>query len=964
MNFFRRRPPAEPPKQDLKQVTATPQPRPEQKTKVRNPDFNVLSKKDDIPQHSAVLSVTGGAIELPAEWQKNYAILLTGRDKKEVQVIASVDVIRRGGLDDDYLAIIDRIKRSGFARTGVKLLAKPEIIQIIYEHVEQKRSAEEQQKAATKIQLEFDELLVSALKTKASDIHIEVTRKGAEVRFRVNGALQTFEEWPVRHARTMAGVIYMVIAEEKDTSFDERIAQSAIIDRDLGEWGSVRVRLNTLPNYPAGFDMIMRILKMGQSGDKIDLNKLGYSREQLSKTRRAVAKPQGAIIMAGTTGSGKSTSLNAMLSEKIAHHQGRIKVITVEDPPEYTLEGATQVPIVRSRSAAKEGADVNPFASTVRAAMRSDPDILMIGEVRDHHSAELLIHAVQSGHQVFSTIHASSGIDVISRLRSNGVTDDVLGGHNFIAALMYQTLVQTVCKHCSTDFEHFKKHVHDEASEDLIHRVYRYLGSAQAKHLRFIDHKGCPHCRNGVTGRTVAAEVILPDAYMRRAFRENQDSDAMMHYAYNGGKFALHHGIEKLLQGQCDILDVEHKLDQIAALQEMAASVKFFVAQPSYASYINAQTQAEADRAKDSSDSPKLILPESVQAEVDEKASAAALASELPVIHVESDEQQQTEAKSVETEQLIDRAVNSMPEDELLFMAVANEAAVQEAAVNHESSATEETVSTIAPNLPPLATALVLGESYAVQNQTLAEPEAPESVSCESRLEGADEEASEKILAKAVEEIPESAANDSAKDRDRLTPILLKDLLAVLNAEVKRTGITLSGRFFKNRLTTSAITTLISSENTQADLRRSLEASFKALDEASLDKVLSTPEDELQALIEDQYAQTQSATIVVKPVEQAVTAPKASASKAKTPAKPVTSIDKKRPAAKAKVPAKPKAPRPYKSKLLSAASPEGAATEEQPSVKPKTEAVVKSLADARSRKATGKRTTSDKGDQQ
>lgn len=963
MNFFRRRPPADPPKQDLKQVTATPQPRQEQKPKTRNPDFNVLSKKDDIPQHFSVLSVTGGAIELPVEWQRNYAILLTGRDKKEVQIVASVDVIRRGGLDDDYLAIVDRIKRSGFARTGVKLLAKPEIIQIIYENIEQKRSAEEQQKAATKIQIEFDELLVSALKTKASDIHIEVTRKGAEVRFRVNGALQTFEEWPVRHARTMAGVIYMVIAEEKDTSFDERIAQSAIIDRDLGEWGSVRVRLNTLPNYPAGFDMIMRILKMGQSGDKIDLNKLGYSREQLSKTRRAVAKPQGAIIMAGTTGSGKSTSLNAMLSEKITHHQGRIKVITVEDPPEYTLEGATQVPIVRSRSAAKEGADVNPFASTVRAAMRSDPDILMIGEVRDHHSAELLIHAVQSGHQVFSTIHASSGIDVISRLRSNGVTDDVLGGHNFIAALMYQTLVQTVCKHCSTDFEHFKKHVHDEASEDLIHRVYRYLGSAQAKHLRFIDHKGCPHCRNGVTGRTVAAEVILPDAYMRRAFRENQDSDAMMHYAYNGGKFALHHGIEKLLQGQCDILDVEHKLDQIAALQEMAASVKFFVAQPSYASYINAQAQAEADRSKDSSESLKPILPESDQADVDEKTRAEASAPELQVLRVESVDQRQTEAQPVETKQLIEAVVKSMPDDELSLVAVGKEALVEEVAVFHESP-TDVEVEPNVQNFPHAAPAMAVEEPVAIEPASLAEPETPESMMGQSGLAQAADEEPAGISEKTVDHAPVSATEEVSRGLDQSIPPLLSDLLLVLNAEVERTGITLSGRFFKNRLTSSAITTLISSENTNPDLRRALEASFKALDKESLDKVLATPENELQALIDTVYAQTQSAKTAVNPVEQTVAAPKPSASKAKTSVKPVTSIDKKRPAAKPKSTAKPKTPRTYKSKLLSGASTEGAAAEEQPGSKQKTEAVVKSLADARSRKATGKRNTSDKGDQQ
>lgn len=1044
MNFFRRFKTENKPKEGLQQVTAAAKQPAVNRPSRDSAAYNVLSKKDDIPQHSAVLSVTNGLIELTPDWQKNYAILLTNRDKKEVEVICSIDVIRKAGIDDDYLAIVDRIKRSGYSRVKTKKLAKPEIIQIIYEQTEQKRSVEEQQKAATQIQLEFDELLVSALKARASDIHIEVTRRGAEVKFRVDGALQHFTEWPVRHARTMAGVIYMVIAEEKDTSFDERRDQSAIIDRELGEHGSVRVRLNTLPTYPAGFDMIMRILKMGQSGEKIDLNKLGYSGEHLSKVRRGSAKPVGVMMMAGTTGSGKSTSLNAMLSEKIAHHGGRIKVITVEDPPEYLLVGATQVPVVRSRSAAKEGADINPFASTIRAAMRSDPDVLMIGEVRDHHSAELLIHAVQSGHPVFTTTHASSGIDIISRLRSNGVPDDVLGSHNFISALMYQTLLKTVCAHCSTDFEHFKKHAHDESDAELVHRVYRYLGATQAKQLRFINNDGCKHCRKGVTGRTVAAEVILPDAYMLRAFRDRQDSDAMMHYAYSGGKFALHHGITKMLMGQCDIRDVEHKLDLIEALQEMSRSVRFFVASPSYSAFIKAQQEAEEALKQSANDQTSqiilledlqepivlakpaeqaiilpeektLILPEQVPVTprpggVDliskpspvAKPTAVELEAQAPVdlpvaegassVKILGDGSVETPVKAPET--TVDQSYQEEPSVNATLPEEHSDAPLQLSDSIHEEEVVgvpkakphvqlpQQDQAIEAPEVPvaeqvlaPLEFEIVPTNDFeqdvaaeVVETVVVSEVVTaiiPEAIAATEEKAPAVAKDPKPVAHPAPQAEPESEvkpAEPSPRQAQPSTPpSLIQALLSVLQSEVQRNGIRLSGRFFKARLSSAAISSLLANENTPDTLRNDVKAAFSALSQDELEAVYQTTAAELQALIDAQKteggsdASDQGAVELAPKVAPEVTEPEPAldASAKKAPAKPrkVTSLAQKRTATgkDKEIDGAQKPTRRYKSKLLSAGeSPVVEPPEKE--AKPKGTGVVKSIAEQRAKK--------------
>lgn len=543
----------------------------------KKPSYQIIVKQDEIPIHASVMSGAGGPIELSPELQKNYAVLLISKDRKDVIIVCSTECAKNkpdsNNIDDDYLAISDKINRLGLNRR--KILANPEILAIIYESGSTTKTSEDQLRAATKIQLDFDDLLRAAVEADASDIHIEVRRDEARVRFRKNGSLYQFKAWPVRYARTMASVIYQVIADEKDTTFDEAKPQDAIIDRELSELLRLRVRLATIPAYPAGFDMIMRLLKVGQNGKRISLDKLGYEKRHLSHIRRAVAKPVGAVIMAGTTGSGKSTSLNSMLGEKIEMYEGKIKVITVEDPPEYLLVGATQVPIVRSRSQAKAGdSSINPFASVVRAAMRSDPDILMVGEVRDEASAELLIHAVQSGHQVFTTVHAAGGIDIIARLRSNGVSDDVLGGQSFISALIFQTLLQKLCPDCSYDVDELQKRVKNDQDEEFIERIHKYMHPSLKKNLRFANNDGCPKCTSGLIGRSVAAEVILPDTYMLKCFRDRRDSDALMHYRRKGGKIALEHGMLKAIRGETDLRDVELKLDQVTFLEELDISVR------------------------------------------------------------------------------------------------------------------------------------------------------------------------------------------------------------------------------------------------------------------------------------------------------------------------------------------------------------------------------------------------------
>jgi Type II secretory pathway, ATPase PulE/Tfp pilus assembly pathway, ATPase PilB len=516
-----------------------------------------------IPEFKEILTKDGGEISLSNEHKKDYIALLVNADLKIINIFCSTEASSQTGIDHNFVSLRERCKAKGFT-IEKQYYAPRQIISLLYEKESKEKNLEDEVKNAEGLQADFDMILMDALKKGVSDIHIEVRRDAAIVRYRKDGSLRLIHEWGVSYARQMAVVIYQVIAEEKDVTFVETQQQSAIIDRQI-EDQRIRVRLNTMPAYPDGFDVVMRVLRMGASNTKKTLSGLGYSKQEIKDINISVSKPVGVTIIAGTTGSGKSTSLTTMISDKIERHTDesgcRIKVITVEDPPEYQINHATQCPVVRSRNG-KDGK--NPFAEAIKAAMRSDPDVLMVGEVRDEDSAELLVHAVQSGHQAFTTVHAPSAIGIVARLRSLGVKNDVLGSNDFIAGLIYQALIPVSCPHCRLKMkEYIDKNKNDERAIELLERIEKVTTEEERNNIRFVNQNGCEHCNNGISGRTVVAEVILPDHQMISYFAEGRDTLAWHYYRQNGGKSVLSHGIDKMKDGLCDPMEIEHKLGML-----------------------------------------------------------------------------------------------------------------------------------------------------------------------------------------------------------------------------------------------------------------------------------------------------------------------------------------------------------------------------------------------------------------
>lgn len=462
-------------------------------------------------------------------------------------------------------------------------VCSPRIIALLLAQWEETILASEDQGDRTTVERHFDELLAHAIGVNASDIHIERSYGHAQVRMRVNGILQVYADWPAEYADSMAQMLYSVAADAdgKDTTYDAKVPQDGRIGKTLlvdGEQREVSVRFASMP-VRGGSDVTLRVLPEGRSKDDayIPLEKLGYEESQIELINSMVSQPVGAVVIAGVTGSGKSTTLKSLLMWLDKLHRGESKIRSIEDPPEYVIPGVRQSPVVRSQQ--REG---SPFGLMIRAAMRSDPDTIMVGEVRDPDTVELLVSATLSGHKVLCTIHTVSANTVPARLftinaRSPINIRDIIASGDFLAGAIYQKLLPVLCPHCSHRVESWS----DIADSGLQSRLKLKLDlGTDTIRLR---GPGCGKCRSGIRGRTICAETILPDYELIRLYGEGDDFGALRHWRSKfrptrGGEpfqalgaFALDHGIHKLRQGIVDPHDVELQLGALDRFDSLCA---------------------------------------------------------------------------------------------------------------------------------------------------------------------------------------------------------------------------------------------------------------------------------------------------------------------------------------------------------------------------------------------------------
>ena len=276
-------------------------------------------------------------------------------------------------------------------------------------------------------------ILLEALRLRASDVHLESTVQGLRVRYRIDGVLQEVSNPPRQY---QAAVISRIKIMANLNIAERRLAQDGRIRLRLSD-RELDLRVSTLPALH-GESVVLRILDRGSGVP--DLAELGMSEATLTSFGRLIQVPHGIILVTGPTGSGKTTTLYGALR---GINQPGVKIVTVEDPVEYQIDGLTQIPV-----AAKGGLT---FASALRSILRHDPDIIMVGEMRDSETAEISIQAALTGHLVFSTLHTNDAPGGITRLADMGIEPYLIAAT--VRGLLAQRLVRMVCDECAEPYE-------------------------------------------------------------------------------------------------------------------------------------------------------------------------------------------------------------------------------------------------------------------------------------------------------------------------------------------------------------------------------------------------------------------------------------------------------------------------------------------------------------------------------
>jgi type II secretory ATPase GspE/PulE/Tfp pilus assembly ATPase PilB-like protein len=317
----------------------------------------------------------------------------------------------------------------------------------------------------------------------------------------------------------------------------------AVLISDNNREETIEIRTSSLPSE-YGESLVLRILN---PKSLISLEELGLREDLLETFKKEIKKPHGMIIVTGPTGSGKTTTLYAFLK---TIQSPEIKIITIEDPIEYHLEGISQ-----TQTAPKKGYD---FASGLKSIMRQDPDVILVGEIRDSETAKIAIQAALTGHLVFSTLHTNDAAGTIARLVNLGVkTSDIGSAVNMIIA---QRLIRRVCKKCC-EFKKPSSLVLDKIKKEMENISKKIEIPAIDENLKipFISSKKCKHCNfTGYKGRTGILEAFLIDEEMEKFIIDNPPISSLEEKAIKKGMVSMKQdGIIKILKGETTIEEVE-----------------------------------------------------------------------------------------------------------------------------------------------------------------------------------------------------------------------------------------------------------------------------------------------------------------------------------------------------------------------------------------------------------------------
>jgi general secretion pathway protein E len=375
--------------------------------------------------------------------------------------------------------------------------------------------------------------LYDALRTEASDIHLETTNNGLVIKYRIDGVLSTIGNADGQHVAEQV-ISRIKVISELDIA-ENRVPQDGRFKVSM-RGRDIDVRVSIMPSI-FGEDAVLRILDKQALTDQVKglrLDFLGFDKASIASLRKMANEPYGMMLVTGPTGSGKTTTLYAAISEI---NSGEDKIITIEDPVEYQLPGILQIPVNEKKGLT--------FARGLRSILRHDPDKIMVGEIRDPETAQIAIQSALTGHLVFTTVHANNVLDVIGRFMHMGV--DL---YNFVSAIngiLAQRLVRVNCPQCSV-----------EEQPDAALLKSSDLTLEQVKHYKFKVGKGCGHCRGtGYKGRKAIAELLSLNDEIREMIIERAPARLIRDAAArNGTRFLREAALDLVKDGVTTLKEI------------------------------------------------------------------------------------------------------------------------------------------------------------------------------------------------------------------------------------------------------------------------------------------------------------------------------------------------------------------------------------------------------------------------
>lgn len=368
-----------------------------------------------------------------------------------------------------------------------------------------------------------DEVISRACAEKASDLHIEPYEHECRVRMRVDGDLvhvgrykKDIHEEVIARLKVVSSLRTDLRTSPQDGRFRVNVSNVP-----------VHVRISVVPSM-FGEKCVLRLLPQGVH--KQTLESLGFGLSEQEKIEKALALSHGMILVVGPTGSGKTTTLYTLIQKA---HSSKIATVTLEDPIECSIPGVTQIPV-------QNGGNVT-FASALRAVVRQDPDVIMVGEIRDKTTAELSINAALTGHLVFSTLHTNDAVTTLPRLIDIGIEPFLIA--STVRMIISQRLVRKICNLCK------KESQITESEREYV--IAHGGGISCAPETKISRGTGCKNCRDtGYSGRTIVSEVLVPNEHVRTLIMNKAQPDDLLKAALASGMTPLaHQAIAKVLDG-------------------------------------------------------------------------------------------------------------------------------------------------------------------------------------------------------------------------------------------------------------------------------------------------------------------------------------------------------------------------------------------------------------------------------